>query len=1593
MTGDATYKATFTASKNSYTITWTNDDDSVIDTTTVEYGAVPTHADATKAATAEYTYTFAGWTPVLAAVTGNATYKATFTATKNSYTITWQNDDGSIIDTTTVEYGTVPTHADATKAATSEYTYTFAGWTPVLAAVTGNATYKATFTATKNSYTITWQNDDGSIIDTTTVEYGTVPTHADATKAATAEYTYSFAGWTPVLAAVTGDATYKATFTATKNSYTITWLNDDDSVIDTTTVEYGTVPTHADATKAATEEFTYTFAGWTPTVVAVEGNATYKATYTESKRSYTITWKNDDDSVIDTTTVEYGEVPTHADATKAATAQYTYTFTGWTPAVVAVTGDATYTAVYNSTVNRYTVTFVDEDGTTVLKEATEYPYGTAAEDIVKPADPTKTATAQYTFTFAGWSPAIAEVTSDVVYTATYNSTVNNYTITWKNDDNSVIDTTTVPYGEVPSHADATKAETAEYTYTFARWTPQPIAVTGEATYTATYTSVPKQYTITFKDGDETIATITQGFGTAVTAPEDPTKAHFEFDGWSQDVPETMPAENLTITALWNALTEYYLVGTINDEDQWNNIIDGYLFTRNQDAQGEEYTLVVTLHTGDEFKVRRVTGGVLGTYDNDWFPQANNSNYVVDEAHSGEVTIYFRPNGDGGDDWHYRVIYVSTAPQTNTFTHSDNLAHTDTYLYRVGNGNTVALGTLFKVDGSGTPDAANVKIKVVAVENNSSVKGSGTGLEDGSTAKCAYTINTSDWTQSTLKFTGEGPVKVEIWEDDGEHYTLNLEVVTGNNFVENATLNGNANIVLLGNVKVGASSGTNAALSLNNKHLYGNGFEIDATGSNISTNGHGIIQLINSSIDNVVILGPTFTSYQGNYNNQYYGSTVLTDGNGTSTITNCRITGASSPLRVRSDTIVKNTILSGGLLCNMAIWSGRVTVEDLTTISTQNSLGIVFVNDCSASSSITINNALTQHNFIADNATMSNTIARALQSTMFNSTYGKYQFVVGNRKYVNTGIVSMSSNIGADAIIDNRENKQNYSGMIASLLGENGYVYTMENTDASLLETSYNEPIYTPSMQEPYEPVFTWTVPNEDNVAAGGDTHCYQDSYGVLQIQFLSGSSKTINVNAYPQFIKYGGITAIPITHTSCLKQDGTPVAINGTNLTFAEAGNYTITFTFENVSVYDEQLNTNQMVTYVKTILVTVAVKQAAPDAVISCTNNTGIMIWGIAGKNSDKDYRPAARIFDNISITDYDDTGNPYTVLDGTNQVDFLNNIQSVIADSDNKTGFTINLKDGTKIVVKCGAPYNNGTLQFKRYDNRFLMCGSVAYNNPTEATWSVNSYTYTGRNGVAVSYTTKCNFKSTTDGTSYAITDLDGTNPSQYESCLITGTMITLADGTQKPVEELTGEERLLVWNLETGGYDSAEIFCIDHKDLPEQEYQVDKIMFSDGSFVEIVGEQGFFDLNLAKYVYIDHNNYTEYLGHSFVKIGIGSDYETVTLIGVETYRKTTKIYSPVTYQHFVQYANGILTMPGEISGYFNYFEVDTDTLKFNEEKKAQDIETYGLVSYEEYGLIPEYTFYAFNTQYVKIALGKGLLDWEENLRRIEHYMQFVH
>ena len=486
--GDATYKAVFTTTKRQYTITWLNEDNSQLAQTTVEYGVIPTAPETpSKGATAEFTYTFAGWGKEIASVTGNETYQATFTATKNSYTITWLNEDGSELDRQTLEYGAMPQHADATKESTAEYTYAFAGWGKEIALVTGNETYQATFTATKNTYTITWLNEDGSEIDHETLEYGAMPQHADPSKESTAEYTYTFVGWDAEPASVTGDATYKATFTATKRQYTITWLSDDGSMIDQTTFEYGAMPQHADPSKESTAEYTYTFVGWDSDPAPVTGNATYTAVYSSNKNSYTVTFYFEDGvTVLDSQVLEYGETPTTTmTPSKNAEEHYYYTFTGWYPEIATVTGDASYTPVFVKEPKQYTITFNNYNGRPLW--TTTVPYGETP--VYNGETPTRQRTQQYSYEFAGWSPELTAVSGDATYTALFDAIVNQYTVVFLNEDGTELDRQMADYGTKPEYQGETptKEPDAEYRYEFAGWTPRIVAVFTDATYTATYT--------------------------------------------------------------------------------------------------------------------------------------------------------------------------------------------------------------------------------------------------------------------------------------------------------------------------------------------------------------------------------------------------------------------------------------------------------------------------------------------------------------------------------------------------------------------------------------------------------------------------------------------------------------------------------------------------------------------------------------------------------------------------------------------------------------------------------------------------------------------------------------------------------------------------------------------------------------------------------------------------------------------------------------------------------------------------------------------------------------------------------------------------
>lgn len=229
------------------------------------------------------------------------------------------------------------------------------------------------------------------------------------------------------------------------------------------------------------------------------------AVYTTAPRRYNVTWEVGGGQVVQQW--RYGEVPVYEGSTdRPCDDRYEYTFIAWDRQPSAVTGDVTYTAQYEKSDRRFKVTFDRKDGTDPIVK--EFRYGQSLVDVVESlSKPYRAPDAQYTYTFKGWSDGNGNIyvnssdfpalTSDVTFTATFDNTVNTYTITWVVEGVEI--PSTWPYGEVPSFGEnPPHKETDErHYYAFESWDTEPVAVTGDATYVASFTSTVRLYRVDF----------------------------------------------------------------------------------------------------------------------------------------------------------------------------------------------------------------------------------------------------------------------------------------------------------------------------------------------------------------------------------------------------------------------------------------------------------------------------------------------------------------------------------------------------------------------------------------------------------------------------------------------------------------------------------------------------------------------------------------------------------------------------------------------------------------------------------------------------------------------------------------------------------------------------------------------------------------------------------------------------------------------------------------------------------------------------------------------------------------------------------------
>lgn len=533
----------------SYTVTWNPNGGTVDPTSTTKthgstLGTLPTP---TRAADAQYTYTFKGWftattggTQISASttVTGNVTYYAQWTATLRSYTATFNGNGGDTPSPSTItktydsELGTLPT--------CSRTGYTFLGWYTASSGgtkissttkITGTVTYYAQWSI--NSYTLTYNVNNGNAVSPASKSvqygsaYGTLPT---PTRTSSVKYNYTFAGWytaatggTQVTANTTmgaGNTTIYAHWTTTKRSYTINYQTTYGSLNRTSqSVVYELKGSCTLTMPSNDAQYTYTFQGWytapngggtkvgsslTLETPSVTGAATYYAYVTRAVNRYTFTFNANGGSIPSSSSISknydeaIGTLPT---CSRAADNTYTYAFAGWfdtsatsggtqLTTTTKVTSNKTWYARWTATYRIYTVT-LDGNGGTPSQSSSSFYYNEALGTL-----PTVTRTG---YTFKGWSTSAngpvnvsttTKVTGDVTYYAIWQ--INSYTLTvTAGTGGTVSGSGTYNYGET-----ATLKATASSGYHFVKWSDgntnanRTVTVTGNATYTAIFEQDP-----------------------------------------------------------------------------------------------------------------------------------------------------------------------------------------------------------------------------------------------------------------------------------------------------------------------------------------------------------------------------------------------------------------------------------------------------------------------------------------------------------------------------------------------------------------------------------------------------------------------------------------------------------------------------------------------------------------------------------------------------------------------------------------------------------------------------------------------------------------------------------------------------------------------------------------------------------------------------------------------------------------------------------------------------------------------------------------------------------------------------------------------
>ena len=498
---------------------------------------------------------------------------------------------------------------------------------------------------------------------------------------------------------------------------------------------------------ALSDKTGYTFGGWE----RADGTAWdyAKDTVTENitlyakwiPHTYTVTFDSTGGSEVTTKTMTatYGKPLANMPVPR----REGYVFLGWYDAMVGG-------KCYGDSDGNGTDAYDKEENITLYAQWTEAPSrmvyfntcgGTMTEPtevlhktntpIAKPDNPTKVG-----YTFTGWY-------TDSAFTQAWNFDdwvtgelrlyagwkVNRYTITFDTAGGSKIESITQDYGTTIT----TPANPTREGYTFIGWNKEVPETMPAENVTITAQWKINRYTITFDTaGGSKVDSITQDYGSTITAPANPTREGYTFTGWDKEIPKTMPAENITITAQWKDVEKP--TGEIKiSENSWksflNNITFGLFFKDTQTV-----TITAADNSGETVKVEYLL-----------------SNKALTEAAlaNATFTVYTAPFGIDPDNEYIIYVRLTDKAGNTDYICSDGIVldGTTPVIKGIANGRTYCEAQTVTIDENYVDTVTVNGTEVTLDENNSFVLSPADGQQKivvtdkaGNTAEMTVTVN-------------------------------------------------------------------------------------------------------------------------------------------------------------------------------------------------------------------------------------------------------------------------------------------------------------------------------------------------------------------------------------------------------------------------------------------------------------------------------------------------------------------------------------------------------------------------------------------------------------------------------------------------------------------------------------------------------------------------------------------------------------------------------------------------------------------------------------------------------------------------------------